>query len=44
MAKPYDYVLKIVLIGDPHVGKTTLVRRFCDGFVHDIGRYATTIG
>ena len=33
MAKPYDYVLKIVLLGDSNAGKTELLRRFCDGSV-----------
>ena len=41
MAKPYDYLLKIILIGDSKVGKTELLTRFCDGFVGDVGWYKT---
>jgi small GTP-binding protein len=39
----YDYVFKIILIGDPNVGKTTLLRRFTDGHV-DSTNLAPTIG
>ena len=44
MAKPYDYLLTIALIGDTKVGKTELRRRFYDGFVGDVGWYRTTMG
>ena len=42
MAKPYDYVLKIALLGDTNAGKTELRRRFCDGFVG--GWHRATMG
>lgn len=38
----YDYILKILVIGDVSCGKTSLINRFCDlGFSHT---YDTTIG
>eukprot|EP00731_Ephydatia_muelleri_P032102 Em0023g609a len=38
----YDYVFKIILIGDNGVGKSSFIRRFCEGsFVADM---ETTIG
>ena len=38
----YDYILKILVIGDVSCGKTSLINRFCDlGFSNN---YDTTIG
>ena len=38
----YDYIFKYVVVGDPHVGKSSLLHRYVfDEFIKDIG---TTIG
>lgn len=29
----YDFIVKIILIGDAKVGKTALMRRFCDDYL-----------
>ena len=44
MAKPFDYLLKIALIGDTNVGKTELLRRSCNGFVGDVRLHRATMG
>ena len=38
----FDYLFKIVLIGDPGVGKTCLVQRFKSGTF--VERHGSTIG
>ena len=40
--EPYDYLFKIVLIGDAGVGKTCIVQRFKSGTF--IERHGSTIG
>ena len=30
MAKPYDFLFKLLLIGDSSVGKTTILHRFVE--------------
>lgn len=40
--KDYDYIFKIVLIGDTSVGKSSLLVRFSDDQFSDT--YVTTIG
>ena len=40
--KEYDYIFKIVLIGDTSVGKSSLLVRFSDDQFSDT--YVTTIG
>jgi len=43
MAQEYDHLLKIVLIGNSHVGKSAMTRAFADG-VLGIEPYMPTIG
>ena len=38
----YDYLLKIVIIGNTSVGKSSIIRRFCDGDY--INHHISTIG
>ena len=40
--KDYDFIFKIVLIGDTSVGKSSLLVRFSDDLFSDT--YVTTIG
>lgn len=42
MGENYDYLFKIILVGDQGVGKTSLVRRFTTGKFQD--EYKSTIG
>lgn len=48
MAKPneaklgYDYMAKILILGDTAVGKTSLLTRFCDETIS--GTHIATIG
>lgn len=38
----YDHIFKIILVGDNGVGKSSIIRRFCEGtYTHDMD---TTIG
>ena len=38
----YDYLFKILIIGDSGVGKSALLNRYCDDFYTD--NYISTIG
>ena len=38
----YDYLFKILLIGDSGTGKSSILCRFCDGFFSD--NFISTIG
>ena len=40
--EPYDYLFKVVLVGDPAVGKTCVVQRFKHGVYFE--RLGNTIG
>ena len=40
--RPYDYLLKLVIVGNSSVGKSSLLLRFTDDEFHD--NYLTTIG
>ena len=42
MGENYDYLFKIILVGDQGVGKTSLVRHFTTGKFQD--EYKSTIG
>lgn len=42
MGETYDYLFKIILVGDQAVGKTSLVRRFTTGRFQQ--EYKSTIG
>jgi len=42
MAKTYDYLFKLLLIGDSGVGKSTTLVRFCDNEWRD--HHISTIG
>ena len=37
MDTDYDYLFKVVVIGDAGVGKTCVVKRYCDGGFSDTG-------
>ena len=39
---PYKYIFRLCLLGDPGVGKTSLITRFCDGSFKE--NYNNTIG
>ena len=42
MAEAYDHIFKIILVGDNGVGKSSIIRRFCEGtYAQDMD---TTIG
>ena len=42
MNAKYDYLFKVILIGDAACGKSCLMLRYCDGVFHD--NYDCTIG
>lgn len=42
MSSEYDFLFKIILIGDSGVGKTCVLSRFTDDTFHEV--YASTIG
>ena len=42
LSAPYDVLLKLVMVGDSGVGKTSLVRRFVDDAYSNV--HLTTIG
>jgi len=42
LSTDYDFMFKLVVIGDPWVGKTSLIRRFADDVFSE--NYFTTIG
>lgn len=42
MARDYDHLFKLLIIGDSGVGKSSLLIRFCDDQFS--GTYITTIG
>ena len=42
MIKDYDYLFKIVLVGNSSVGKSSLLRRYCDDAFQE--SYLPTIG
>jgi len=49
MAKTYDYLFKLLLIGDSGVGKTCILFRFSEDaynstFISTIGEYITSVG
>jgi small GTP-binding protein len=41
-SKPYDEMVKYILIGDSNVGKTSIMRQFCHRKFHD--KEQTTVG
>jgi GTPase SAR1 family protein len=42
MTDSFDYIFKIVLIGDTNVGKSSILLRYTDDIYHS--RYISTIG
>jgi GTPase SAR1 family protein len=42
MNQPYDEMVKYILIGDSNVGKTSILKQFCDKKFND--REQNTIG
>jgi Ras-related protein Rab-1A len=40
--KKFDYIFKIIVVGEPHVGKSNVISRFCDGYFND--EIISTIG
>lgn len=42
MIREYDYLFKVVIIGNSSVGKSSLLRRFCDDSFQE--SYLATIG
>ncbi|GAB0089764.1 ras-related protein Rab-27A [Sergentomyia squamirostris] len=40
----YDYLLKLLLIGDSSVGKTCLLYQYTDGVFHQSARFISTVG
>jgi small GTP-binding protein len=44
MAAPFDYLFKILLVGDPGVGKSSLLHRLCDGAFSFSDTYVATWG
>ena len=44
MSRNYDEMIKILLIGDTNVGKTSIMRRFCKPEASDFDGIRNTIG
>ena len=44
MNSDYDELLKIILVGDSNVGKTSILRRFCNPDHFSIHEVHNTIG
>ena len=42
MSKEYDYLIKLIVVGEPYVGKTTLINAFCENYYSC--QYYSTIG
>lgn len=41
-SEPYDYMIKLIIIGDSGVGKTNILTRFCENIFKD--SHVATIG
>ena len=44
MNRNYDEVIKIMLVGDANVGKTSIMRRFCHQDSFDSDNIRSTVG
>ena len=39
---PFDFLIKLMVLGNSGVGKTSLIYQYVDGIVHE--KYTTTVG